>query len=109
MRLHEIGGSGRSIDKILAQEVTLWSKGDQPVQIFPGDFEFAIELPSTYLKDGKEYPLPPTLNFHLNEVPGFDAVVAYTITVQVYKSKSTLFGNHTRSLLYLAFLPIRLC
>lgn len=99
LKLQEIGGAGRNTDRVLAKEVDLWTRADQSVHISPGDFEFAIEIPSIYLKDGKEYPLPPSLDFHLNGVPGFKADVVYTITVHVSKSKGNLFGNHTMSFL----------
>lgn len=93
LRIQEIGGAGRAIDKVLSQEIDLWTKDDSSP---PSSLEFNLALPGTFTKDDKAYILPPTIDVHLSGVPGFKADVAYTIAVHVNKSKSNIFGNTTR-------------
>jgi len=93
LRIQEIGGAGRQIDKVLDEELNLWT--NQVGSACPHELEFSFALPPSFSKEGKEYTLPPTIDVHLSGVPGFRADVAYTVAVHVHKSKNSVFGNIT--------------
>lgn len=92
LRIQENGGAGRNNEKIIDKEATIWTS-DGPDSACPSSLDFALPLPITYDKGGKEHALPPTTEVHLSGVPGFKAEVSYSISVHVHKSKGFLFGG----------------
>ncbi|KAJ3800242.1 hypothetical protein GGU11DRAFT_424738 [Lentinula aff. detonsa] len=64
--------------KIVDESYELWSK-KRDGGTCPGEIDFATVLPTTFLEQKKEYPLPPSHKITLSGLPGLHSECSYTM------------------------------
>ncbi|EKM51698.1 uncharacterized protein PHACADRAFT_261993 [Phanerochaete carnosa HHB-10118-sp] len=95
LRLKEIAEGGTATHELALTKLSLWNKDRDGGQC-PTSLPFSLGLPPTF-NDGKDdYPLPPTFEAHLTGMPGFRAIVGYSVSAMVdrglvKKAASTFF------------------
>ncbi|KAH8085416.1 hypothetical protein BXZ70DRAFT_1002312 [Cristinia sonorae] len=84
LHLKEIAGGGTTTHKLCLSRSTLWNNSQS--RPCPSSLPFSIELPSHFDYSGESYPLPPTHEAQLKGVPGFRAIIDYSVTAHIQKT-----------------------
>ncbi|KAG9315843.1 hypothetical protein JVU11DRAFT_3492 [Chiua virens] len=85
LKLEEVGEGGTSIHMLLSSKNILWIKDRIQDAPCPNSLRFNYTLPTTYSDGDRSYFLPPSFEACLSGLPGFRALVSYSLSAVVAK------------------------
>ncbi|KAF7335710.1 hypothetical protein MVEN_02226500 [Mycena venus] len=87
LELKEKGEGGHTHHTLCLDTVLLWTK-DANNTVCPSSLRFSMTLPTEFQYEGRSFPLPPSHQTKLDGLPGFSAIVDYSISAIINKPHS---------------------
>ncbi|KAF8173235.1 hypothetical protein K438DRAFT_1909026 [Mycena galopus ATCC 62051] len=93
LELKENAEGGHMHYTLCLDTVVLWSKDDANT-VCPSSLNFSLAIPTEFHHEGQSYPLPPSDSTKLEGLPGFSAIIDYSVSTIMDRSHSINISKH---------------
>ncbi|KAF7332284.1 hypothetical protein MKEN_00109600 [Mycena kentingensis (nom. inval.)] len=87
LQLKEIAEGGNSTTSLCLDTTILYIRNDRNA-VCPSSLPFSLTLPTSFVYNGRTYPLPPSHSIKLKGFPGFYATIDYSVSAIINKPNS---------------------